>query len=339
MDHTMLLLIPLLVFGVVSAFAFAGCAAFTAAPAPPEAQPPPAPPPGPPGPGPGPAPGPTPTPTPPDAYPKLILEENTKSLHGYWRFLEPAPVLAGVTKAKDSRTTAPQNSGTYQGGVTAGADGALRQGSDPADVAAAFNGTDAFVEFAYTPFLNPAADFTIEAWIRPEPLTPGASGVIVGSYTETPVKWGFVLEVVQVDATHMNAQVRIGEASTAYKSLSVSLGDGTAIGGWRYVVATYATQPSPVLSLFVIAGPSSFNDHLPHPGDLDPNYQPVVVTTTSPPMRIGAGWNEPSQTAPGLFFKGRIDEVAIYDKAMVPDSTDPNVHFTIQHHYAVGTTK
>ncbi len=326
-------LIPILLLGVVMAFAFAGCGTLLSLDEDPE---PASQPPAQEQPKPKPPIGPVTLPQPPDAYPKLIMEEAGKSLRGYWRFNDPAPLLPGITKALDfDRTTQPQD-GVYQGGVTNSAEGVLRQGSDSADIAATFNGTDALVEFPYTGILNPAADFTLEAWIRPEPLTPGASAVILGSYTVTSRR-GFVLEVVQVDPTHMNAQVRLGEAAATFRTVTAPLGDGTAIGGWRYVVATYATTPSPVLTLYVLAGAGSATDKAPHPGEQNPNYKAVKVSEM-PPFRIGAGWNEPSQTNPGLFFKGRIDEVAIYDKAMEADNADPSVHFTVLHHYKVATT-
>ena len=45
----------------------------------------------------------------------------------------------------------------------------------------------------------------------------------------------------------------------------------------------------------------------------------------APPLRIGAGWNEPQETQPAQFFMGRIDEVAIYDKTFLP--ADIKTHF------------
>jgi concanavalin A-like lectin/glucanase superfamily protein len=309
------------VLAVVLLFSFAGCgidAVGQAVPETPSSSPPPGPGPGPapgpgPGPGPGPSPGPGPTPPDPMAYPKLILTESGKSLRSYWRLGE-AP---GGATATDSDPIQPKD-GTYHGGVTLGAQGVLRLGTDPNDTAADFDGTTAYVELAYDPLVNPPADFTIEAWINP---TTGP-GVVVASYDVQPPR-GFVLEVVQVSATVKNVQVRIGEGNQ-FGTVAVDLGPDTVHGGWRHVVVTHqGSGAAAVLSLYVNAAV---------PAQLPGVNYTSVKQNTSPPFRIGAGRDEsaPGGTAAANFFKGRIDEVALYDKALDAQ--------TIKTHFDVATT-
>ena len=52
-----------------------------------------------------------------------------------------------------------------------------------------------------------------------------------------------------------------------------------------------------------------------------------VRPAQAPPLRIGAGWSEPQETQPGQFFKGSIDEVAIYDRTFT--LADVSAHFAL----------
>jgi hypothetical protein len=301
MDTTMLL-VPLLVLGVVMAFAFAGCASFSAAPSttttPPEAQPQPTP-----APSPAPAPAPAPTPThPPDAYPKLVKGET--GLRSYWRLGE----AAGTTVAADSDPNQPRN-GTYQGNPGLGAQGIPGNRTAPAvDTAANLDGTTGFVEVPYIDsangaLTNPAGTFSLEAWVK-----PGGPGIVLSSYSLALAR-GFVLEVVQ-GAGGLQAQARVGQGGGAFATVTNSLGPGADFDGWRHLVVTYENPGAAgIVKLYVNAGP---------PAQANGVSYKDVRPAQAPPLRIGAGWNEPQETQAGKFLKGGIDEVALYDSTLTP---------------------
>jgi hypothetical protein len=307
MDTPTMLLVPLLVLGVVMAFAFAGCAAFGASSSPPEAQPPPPPP----GPGPGPGPTPPPTPThPPDAYPTLV--KNETGLRSYWRLGE-AP---GATVAVDSDPVQPRN-GTYQGSPGLGAQGIPGLRAALADTAALLDGATGFVEVPYIDaangaLTNPSGTFTLEAWVKPQ-----GPGVVIGSYDVDNVR-GFVLEIVQGAGGALIAQGRVGD-SAAFATVTSDLGPDTAFDGWRHLVLTYDNPGNQgVVSLYVNAGAAVQATNI--------RYRDVRPAQ-APPLRIGAGWNEPQSTQAGLFLKGGVDEVALYDRAFT--LADVKAHFAL----------
>src|SRR6266513_1184670 len=97
MDTTAILLVPLLVLGIVMAFAFAGCGSFGATETPPEAPPPPVVIPPPPIVVPPPHTPPPPT-HPATAYLGAVMQESTQSLKSYWRLGEGP----GATTAADN---------------------------------------------------------------------------------------------------------------------------------------------------------------------------------------------------------------------------------------------
>ena len=320
MTTSVALLVPILVLAVVALFAFAGCSSFAAEPS----QSPPA------GPGPGPGPDPDPTkqphpdPTPPPPYQDVISNET--GLRGYWRLGE----AAGATTAADSKpVVAMRRPGTYKPGVTLGEPGALRLGKDATDTAAAFDGTG-FVEIdTHDDVVNPPLSFSIEAWVRPA-FTGAATGTIVASIEGRPERRGFALEVVQDAAGVLKAQVRVGDGGlTAPTPVQAALGPST-LDGWRHVVATY-DGVTKQLQLYVTTGPTPTMSAAPGPVV----YKPA--DTTNDPFRIGAGRDENQfsvggvPTPPANLFVGRIDEVALYDRAL--DAA------TVADHFAKATTK
>jgi hypothetical protein len=187
------------------------------------------------------------------------------------------------------------------------------------NTAVVFDGTDDHVEVPYLDaangaLTNPPGTFTVEAWIRPE-----GPGVVLSSYNVAAGR-GFVLEVVP-GAPNLQAQARLGMGGAAFATVTNDLGPGTAFDGWRHVVMTYENPGgSGIVKLYVNAGPPEQGP----PGGA--NYS-AVKANAAPPLRIGAGWNEPNETAPGLFFKGRIDEVALYDKVLTP--AEITTHFDL----------
>jgi hypothetical protein len=320
MDTSMILLVPVLVLGVVGLFAFAGCTAFgttdTPAAKPEEKKP------DPPknGNGNGNGNGTVKVPEAVDAYPNLIksLGGSTGNLRSYWRLAE---ALASQ-KAEDSEPTQPQP-GDYKGTVTLNANGVLRLGSDANDVAAEFNGTNAHVNVPHSPLVKPTDAFTLEAWVHPDPaLAAGAVAPIITAF-QAQGSFGFFLALVGQSATLMKAQIQCGGGNLTTLDADVQLDTpaATARDGWHHIVATFGKDAGVnKLRLYVNAGaPTEKVAGGPQPL----NYKPAPeYNPGDAPFRIGAG---PGAT-PTAFFKGRIDEVALYDAAL--DGTVVGSHFT-----------
>jgi hypothetical protein len=308
-----MLLVPLLLLGVVMAFAFAGCKPFDAADTPPEAHPAPQPDPNPHPPDPNPHPHPTPAP-PNLAYANDVLAESA-SLRGYWRLNEQT----GATVAADSSTANPRPL-NYHGTPTFGVKGPLQFGGDTTDTSVAVDGASSFAEHDFDVLLNPPGAFTIEAWVKPDALAAGSVGVVVGSYTGL-THLGFALDIVPGGATGLQARARVGDRRR-YNTVTADLGDTAVHGGWHYLVATYG-KDTPAdqnhLRLYVDGGTAQELSGV--------NYQPAQPLAVSPPFRVGAGTDEGSatQATPANFFKGGIDDVALYDKVL--DATTVNKHF------------
>jgi hypothetical protein len=230
-------------------------------------------------------------------------------LRSYWRLGE----TTGATVAADSDPTQPKN-GTYHGNPGLGAVGipGLSAPIAPVDTAANLDGTTGFVEVAYSALTNPPTTFTLEAWVKPE-----APGVIVGSYS-LALGRGFMLEIVQGAGGALMVQARVGQGGS-FATVINSLGPVTAFGGWSHVVLTYENPGAQGdVSLYVNAGAAAQLNGV--------NYKDVRPAQ-SPPLRIGAGWNEPQETQPGLFIKGGVDEVAVYDRAFA--LADVKAHFAL----------
>ncbi len=239
--------------------------------------------------------------------------KNASTLVSYWRLDE---LETGSTTAKDSAPVGPLD-GEYKFllGISRGQAGALTF-KDPNDKAAQFKGTQGFVEVPYNGFRNPPFSFSVEVWLLPEGHATEPQ-VVLGSYEVDAagiVLRGFVLDVLR-DPT-LRVRARLGNDTDA-TALEADLGDGTQHGGWRHVVMTYSGATKGMM-LYVNADDGKADAQLPTPAAPAPiAYK--AITDTSMPLRIGAGQVEvtgvpggaPPGTA-GLFFEGRLDEVALY---------------------------
>jgi hypothetical protein len=230
-------------------------------------------------------------------------------LISYWRLSEGE---SGGTTAKDSAPDNPKD-GTYQnaagGGVLRDVPGALAPINDPADKASEFDGTRGFVEVPHDVLLNPPLEFSIEFWLRPTG-SPADRQVVVGSYEVNPagdLVRGFAVDIMP--GAPLSIRVRIGKGD-GFTSLDASLGDGSEHDGWRHVVATYSASLRS-LKLYVNADNGAPDAELPTPASPLPVF---YVQNQVNPLRIAAGQVEgpAPATTPALFFKGRVDEVALY---------------------------
>jgi hypothetical protein len=324
----MIVLVPLLVLGVVMAFAFAGCAPFTAAPDDPPVFKWPFHPRHPAKTGGNGGKGSTlpPVTTTPAPIPATYATKIEADANHYWR-LDDAPAPGNVVAA-DS-TWAMKLPGQYNGTVTRGPAviGVLALGKEKNDTASSFDkGPPAgYVEVGYDQLLNPPDSFTIEAWVKLDPNRPLQTGdvtTVLGSYEVKPLERGFVLDLLFDPNGILSARVRVGNPTASkFRPLMTPL--GLAHSGWYHLVATY-DRAADILRLYVNARAPA---ELPNAADNKPaGYG--EVTTVGVPLRIGAGQVEAgaNRGQPAAFFRGVIDEVALYNVAL--DLAAVQDHFT-----------
>jgi hypothetical protein len=247
-----------------------------------------------------------------EKYDKTVSAE--PDLVSYWRLSEGP---SGSDDALDSAPDMPKP-GKYKnsagGGVNRDVPGALSLLPDPADKAAEFDGVQGHVEVPHDPLINPVLEFSVEAWIRPAVPLPPQPQVVLGSYETDAagnVVRGFVLDVIPGAAGAPRVRGRIGNG-TDFTTLDASLEGGTEHDGWRHVVLTYSVADKSA-KLYVNADNGSPDAEMPPPPPAPP--KPVFyVANASSPWRIAAGLVEQPAPSPsaGQFFKGRIDEVALY---------------------------
>ena len=178
-----------------------------------------------------------------------------------------------------SGTTATDTTGTSNGtyaSTTLGAPGLLASASDKS---ATFNGTSSKVTIASKPALSPASTVSVEAWIKPTSLPTAGSFASIATKTES---YSLQFNGPKMEFTIMQGGVR--------KRMQAPTGAIVA-GGTYHVVGTYdgTTQRLYINGAQAASGALTGG---------------ITVNTTS--VYIGS-WNGSSE-----FFKGTIDEVAVY---------------------------
>jgi hypothetical protein len=236
----------------------------------------------------------------PNRYHNLVLNGPTE-LIAYWKLEDTA--VNGT--AADSGPL--KRAGIYRGGVKS-ADGVLRNGPGPADLATEVDGTGR-VDVAYAATLNPVSntDFSLEAWIRPVLPVTGRR-VIAGSYrvgaAAGSIDRGFVLELLA--GTPPRVRARAAPDGSADAALT------GGVAGWHHVVMTYEGTPKR-LRLYVDGAAVAVDNAATYVANRQAAAGDVVTA-----LRIGAGQVEPYNAAspPGMYFLGRIDQVALYRGAL-----------------------
>lgn len=205
---------------------------------------------------------------------------------------------AGEDSAADIRDS---NHGALQGGASFGAG---RVGS-----AFAFNGVDGVVRIPDSPSLNPAAGFSIEAWVHLR-CDADNGGIIFAKWADTGA-WtdqraydfgvgpGGTLGFAVSDVAHQR-DAPFHRFDTAQGAVPVMT--------WTHVAATF--EPSTgTRRMFINGG--------------------LVATRTDPPFSVASsvadasiGANVLAPDIVGFAFPGMIDEVMFYDRAL----TDTEVH-------------
>jgi hypothetical protein len=201
-------------------------------------------------------------------YSDLILAES--GLVAYWRLGEPLV----ATTADDAKGT---NDGTYNGVITRGEAGALR---DDADTAAKFDGATGWVEVPDANALDTGDVFTIEAWIKRN-STSGDQCIATKFNTGG---WNFWIT---------------GGALTLRKVAVANIVSATstpgADGKWHHVVAT---KNGATVKLYVDGQ------------DVTGTVANQTIVNTTGRFSIGAA--SPTTN----FWNGWIDEVAHYNTAL-----------------------
>jgi hypothetical protein len=183
--------------------------------------------------------------------------------------------------------------------VTLGAPGALAGDSD---TSMSFDGTSGYVNVPNNPNLNLTGDLTVEAWVQPGALT-GATRAIIhkGGSSGYP---SYQYRIGLTSGNLWRGTVYIGSNNLTVTSPSIA-----STIGWTQLVMT---RSGTTLTLYV-------------------NGAAVATTTASGPLNTSTGMLAIGRTGAVSvdYFKGAIDEVAVYPTALSAA--------TIAEHYRVGT--
>jgi len=202
---------------------------------------------------------------------------------------------AGSTTAKDSSLSG--TAGVYTGGVTQGTAGAV---SGTTDTAATFDGQSGQVDSVQS--YNDPEVYSIEAWFK---TTTTTGGKIVGfGSSQTGTSGSYDRHIYMQDNGQLVFGTYTGQLNT------ITTGGAYNDGTWHQVVAS---QSSDGLKLYV-------------DGALQGQNPQTQAQAYSGYWKIGGDTTWGSSSS---YFKGSIDEVSIYDKALSAS--------TVGDHYALGS--
>lgn len=209
------------------------------------------------------------------------------------------------------------NDGSYVGGVTFAAAGALPGDPNPS---AGFDGSSGYVAVPFAANLNPSGPFSIEAWVNPSQSTdsggtpcPVSSAQMNGNRSGWQIRqrdtgWQFVLY------THSGSAVaNDGIANTA-------VGGVPALNSWTHLVGVYDGTTT---TLYVNGVPYSSSV-----AGYVANYDDGV--NLPGPFTIGA------RSSLNNNFAGRVDEVAFYNRVLT--ANEVTSHFLSRPLLEIETT-
>lgn len=205
-----------------------------------------------------------------DAYAATVLADAPS---GYWRLGEPSG-----TSAADASGFA--RTGTYTGGYTLAAAGAL---AGDADTAVLLNGTTGWVSVPATG-LKPTAAVTLEAWVYFAAVADVSTNPIVLTQDATGNYLRLLSGAVPL------ASIRVGGVQSTIQSTALA-------AGWHHIAATWATGDR--LRLYV-NGVQVAQSASTIAGTLDSSGSIIEI----------------GRFSASLYFKGRVDEAAIYPTAL-----------------------
>ncbi len=212
---------------------------------------------------------------------------------GYWRLDEE-----GETAFDSSGNNI---NGTYFGGVNRNQEGALVDDANPAPF---FDGTTGYVEIPDSDFIDFGTneDFTITAWIKasPEQLdTEAGDNDVIEKWSGAPEGYPYVIRYLNQSGKILAARYDgfVANSNNPTVNSIVSVDDG------QFHHIAFIKEGS-TLSLYV--------DGVLKDTSIDTTNRPTQ--NNSPLFLARRGGN-----AFDNFFRGSIDEVAIYDSALSPD--------------------
>ncbi len=232
--------------------------------------------------------------SPSQPYDQLILAGNPIC---YYRLDEPdyyPPDPATLPIAANTGSAGNVADGIYQPGVETAADGPPFSGFGANNSACFLDGVNGYVSLGYPDELNFAGEITMIAWIKPT-QTDGLRDIVAHGYTQTVANQEIFFRINAGDY-----QVGSWESGSTTTAGAPAVND---IGKWVFLVGTY----------------DGAKWNIYHNGDLIAstavaNSGAAVFLDTLVPWSIGSR-GDPT-LGDGRFFRGAIDEVAIFDKAL-----------------------
>lgn len=242
---------------------------------------------------------PPPPPPPAGGYSSTVLADSPA---GYWRFGETSGTTAYDSSGRGGHAW-------YWHGVSLGALGAVI--GDP-NAAASFDGIDDHVSIGDFAQLNPASQLTLEAWVRPASIAGFSQQkpvIVKGFYSHTPPFYEYAL--FMFDTWTMPRHVSFAVAlNGVWTYLAANV--GWQYGVWNHLAATYnGSRMRIYLNGNEVASKAAAGG----------------ISRYSKAITVGAYDNLPK--VPYYSFEGRIDEVAIYGRALAGDE--------VRSHYDAGS--
>lgn len=150
-----------------------------------------------------------------------------------------------------------------------------------------FNGENSYVEVKHSEFLVPE-QFTIEAWVKPESLVASDRGpMVVSKYGGN---WKGYMLLLEGNTGRPSLHI-----ATPQKEISATSSEALEVGKWYHIVGTYDGKMARIYVNGVLRG----------------SAEAELTQDIGTSLMIGkASWCD------GAYFKGVIDEVKIYDRAL-----------------------
>ncbi len=159
-----------------------------------------------------------------------------------------------------------------------------------------FDGTASFVEVADAPTLNPTSALSIEAWIKPDSFGVNAySNYIVGKDDWTTSSAGYCLRCGLGGKLSFNFSDGVGGWKEAISTAAIDTGI------WSHVAGVYDGTKLTVYINGFLAGSTLYSG---------------TIHASTYPLRIGA---VPFTLGGTRLFKGQIDQVEVWNKALSPN--------------------
>ncbi|MBI1850185.1 MAG: LamG domain-containing protein [Planctomycetes bacterium] len=161
-----------------------------------------------------------------------------------------------------------------------------------------FNGTTSYVRgTSFGPFLG-TGSLSVDTWIKADPAALGIRPIIdkrrlIGNSVRG---WRFFLN---------NGNLGFTLADTTYPGQTdfLSTGPSVADGTWHNVAVTVERLSTPLLQIYIDGNVVASFNPAGKPGNIDAPER----------LRIGSGF---AMTEPASYFKGNIDEVEIFNRAL-----------------------